>query len=339
MTNKLFALMSVLLLAACSSAPVKSPSTSYSHVKLPISAHTPVTPRQDSDEIVEIEYTSVAANNNAQVCRQTMQHDERNYTAGGLYAPGISDASPLGDLDINQLQEPTPRNEPKSKYGNRSPYKVLNKKYTVLDSANGYKERGISSWYGTKFHGRKTSSQEIYDMCQFSAAHKSLPIPSYVKVTRLDTGQSVIVRINDRGPFHEGRIIDLSFAAATKLGINKLGTAKVEVEAINVSDLASAPALVVESNLVLKQTTLAPETNVANRSFLQIASFSNKDNAQVLLERLQLAEIKYAFIKKSQVNHESVWRVRIGPLNDSEIGETQNKLNELDLKGLRLSTE
>ena len=319
----------VLVLVACSTAPTKPQKSTYTNAN----------PRQDSDEIVETEYTSVAENNNAQVCRQTMQHDERNYTAGGLYAPGISDASPLGDLDINQLQEPTPRNEPKSKYGNRSPYKVLNKKYTVLDSATGYKERGISSWYGTKFHGRATSSQEIYDMCQFSAAHKSLPIPSYVRVTRLDTGQSVIVRVNDRGPFHEGRIIDLSFAAATKLGINKVGTAKVEVEAINVSDLASAPPLVDESHLALKQTTLAPETNVSNRSFLQIASFSSKDNAEALLERLQQAQIKNVFVKKSQVNHESVWRVRIGPLNESEIAETQNKLNDLDLKGLRVSSE
>lgn len=319
----------VLVLVACSTAPTKPQKSTYTNAN----------PRQDSDEIVETEYTSVAENNNAQVCRQTMQHDERNYTAGGLYAPGISDASPLGDLDINQLQEPTPRNEPKSKYGNRSPYKVLNKKYTVLDTATGYKERGISSWYGTKFHGRATSSQEIYDMCQFSAAHKSLPIPSYVRVTRLDTGQSVIVRVNDRGPFHEGRIIDLSFAAATKLGINKVGTAKVEVEAINVSDLTSVPPLVDESHLALKQTTLAPETNVSNRSFLQIASFSNKDNAEALLERLQQAQIKNAFVKKSQVNHESVWRVRIGPLNESEIAETQNKLNDLDLKGLRVSSE
>jgi cell division septation protein DedD len=111
------------------------------------------------------------------------------------------------------------------------------------------------------------------------------------------------------------------------------------VEAINVSDLASAPPLVDESHLALKQTTLAPETNVSNRSFLQIASFSSKDNAEALLERLQQAQIKNVFVKKSQVNHESVWRVRIGPLNESEIAATQNKLNELDLKGLRVSSE
>ncbi|HWS39670.1 MAG TPA: septal ring lytic transglycosylase RlpA family protein, partial [Arenimonas sp.] len=217
MNSHRFGLLLVLGLAACSSTPNK-PDTPSNADRPGKTRYTEVNPKLDSDEIVETEYTSVAENNNAQVCRQTMKHDERNYTAGGLYAPGISDASPLGDLDISRLQEPTPKNEPRSRYGNKSPYRVLNKKYTVLDSARGYKERGISSWYGTKFHGRATSSQEIYDMCQFSAAHKSLPIPSYARVTRLDTGQSVIVRINDRGPFHEERIIDLSFAAATKLG-------------------------------------------------------------------------------------------------------------------------
>lgn len=321
-----FGLPLVLLLVACSSTSTKP-------------AYTTVSPRQDSDEIVETEYTSVAENNNAQVCRQTMQHDERNYTAGGLYAPGISDASPMGDLDISQLQEPTPRNEPKAKYGNKSPYHVLNKKYTVLDSAVGYKERGISSWYGTKFHGRKTSSQEIYDMCQFSAAHKSLPIPSYARVTRLDTGQSVIVRVNDRGPFHEGRIIDLSFAAATKLGINKVGTAKVEVEAINVSDQSIVGPLVVTAPLALPQTVLAPEIFNSSRSFIQIASYSNKDNAKILLDKLQTANINDAFIKKYQLNDNSVWRVRIGPLNEAEMRNTLGKLNDIGLKGVRVGTE
>lgn len=338
MNSHRFGLLLVLGLAACSSTPNK-PDRPSNADKPDKTRYTEVNPKLDSDEIVETEYTSVAENNNAQVCRQTMRHDERNYTAGGLYAPGISDASPLGDLDISRLQEPTPKNEPKSRYGNKSPYKVLNKKYTVLDTAQGYKERGISSWYGTKFHGRATSSQEIYDMCQFTAAHKSLPIPSYVRVTRLDTGQSVIVRVNDRGPFHEGRIIDLSFAAATKLGINKVGTAKVEVEAIDVSDQPSSPPLVAKASLDLPQTVLAPETFHVERSYLQVASYSNKDNAQVLMDLLMQAKIKHAFIKKSQVNDRSVWRVRIGPLNASELQETQNKLTEIGLKGLRVGVE
>lgn len=329
MTYKYVGFALVVFLVACSSAPTKTEKNKY----------TAVNPSQDSDEIVETEYTTVAEINNAQVCKQTMQHDERNYTAGGLYAPGISDASPIGDLDISQLREPTPRNEPKSKYGNKSPYKVLNKKYTVLNSAEGYKERGISSWYGTKFHGRATSSQEIYDMCQFTAAHKSLPIPSYVRVTRLDTGQSVIVRINDRGPFHEGRIIDLSFAAATKLGINKVGTAKVEVEAITLSDQKNDSAIAVQQPETLKQTVLAPEVFTSNKNFIQVASFSNKDNAKTLLEQLQASNIDEAFIKKYQLDANSVWRVRIGPLNEAEIRNTLDKLNNIGLKGLRVGSE
>lgn len=329
MTYKYVGFALVVFLVACSSAPTKTEKNKY----------TAVNPSQDSDEIVETEYTTVAEINNAQVCKQTMQHDERNYTAGGLYAPGISDASPIGDLDISQLREPTPRNEPKSKYGNKSPYKVLNKKYTVLNSAEGYKERGISSWYGTKFHGRATSSQEIYDMCQFTAAHKSLPIPSYVRVTRLDTGQSVIVRINDRGPFHEGRIIDLSFAAATKLGINKVGTAKVEVEAITLSDQKNDLAIAVQQPETLKQTVLAPEVFTSNKNFIQVASFSNKDNAKTLLEQLQASNIDEAFIKKYQLDANSVWRVRIGPLNEAEIRNTLDKLNNIGLKGLRVGSE
>ena len=324
-----FGLLLVIFLVACSSAPTKTEKNKY----------TSVVPSQDSDEIVETEYTSVAEINNAQVCKQTMQHDERNYTAGGLYAPGVSDASPIGELDISQLQEPTPRNEPKSKYGNKSPYKVLNKKYTVLDSAEGYKERGISSWYGTKFHGRATSSQEIYDMCQFSAAHKSLPIPSYARITRLDTGQSVIVRVNDRGPFHEGRIIDLSFAAATKLGINKVGTAKVEVEAITVTEQISDSAGVIQNPQLLQQTVLPPAVNASNKSFIQIASFSNKDNAKILLDKLQASNIDDAFIKKYQLDDNSVWRVRIGPLNEAEIRNTLDKLSNIGLKGVRVGAE
>src|SRR5690606_22954938 len=112
------------------------------------------------------------------------------------------------------------------------PYSVLGKSYHVLESPRGYRERGIASYYGKKFHGRRTSSLEVYDMYTFSAAHKTLPLPSYARVTNLANGESVVVRVNDRGPFHEGRIIDRSFAAAVKLGIPRTGTAQVEVEAL-----------------------------------------------------------------------------------------------------------
>lgn len=153
-----------------------------------------------------------------------------DYVAGGLYAPGVRDSAPEGGIpDVHLIPEPEVRAEPRSKYGNRSPYTVLGKRYHVRDSAEGYDEVGIASYYGRKFHGRRTSSLEVYDMYAFTAAHKTLPLPSYARVTNLANGESVVVRVNDRGPFHEGRIIDLSYAAAVKLGVDRTGTARVEV--------------------------------------------------------------------------------------------------------------
>ncbi|WP_233260180.1 septal ring lytic transglycosylase RlpA family protein [Luteibacter sp. OK325] len=141
--------------------------------------------------------------------------------------------------DVSKLPEPVPKVEPRALYGNKSPYSVLGQTYNVLPTPRGYVERGIASFYGNKFHGYKTSSLEEYDMYQFSAAHKTLPLPSYARVTNLENGKSVIVRINDRGPFHENRIIDLSFAAAVKLGVWPKGTGLVEVRAIDPSEANS----------------------------------------------------------------------------------------------------
>ena len=124
--------------------------------------------------------------------------------------------------------------------GNRSPYTVLGKQYHVMERTGGYSERGTASYYGAKFHGRLTSNQEVYDMYAFTAAHKTLPLPSFARVTNLDNGESVVVRVNDRGPFHEGRVIDLSYAAAVKLGIVARGTGRVEVRALSPGD-ADAP--------------------------------------------------------------------------------------------------
>lgn len=155
-----------------------------------------------------------------------------NYTAGGLYAPGVADSAPDHEVDASLIPEPEVVAEPRSRYGNRSTYSVLGKKYHVLDNAKGYVEEGLASYYGKKFHGRRTSNMEVYDMYAFTAAHKSLPLPSFARVTNLDNGESVVVRVNDRGPFHKGRIIDLSYAAAVRLGITRAGTGRVEVRAL-----------------------------------------------------------------------------------------------------------
>ncbi|MGY0557823.1 MULTISPECIES: septal ring lytic transglycosylase RlpA family protein [unclassified Lysobacter] len=155
-----------------------------------------------------------------------------DYTAGGLYAPHIADSAPDVDIDVSLIPEPTVVAVDRSRYGNRSTYSVLGKKYHVMDDSEGYVERGKASYYGNKFHGRRTSNMEVYDMYAFTAAHKTLPLPSFAQVTNLDNGKTVVVRVNDRGPFHEGRVIDLSYAAALKLGITQAGTGRVEVRAL-----------------------------------------------------------------------------------------------------------
>ena len=158
-----------------------------------------------------------------------------DYVAGGLFRPGEADSVPDEIPDVDAIPEPEVRDEPRSRSGNRD-YAVLGKRYRVMDSAEGYVEEGNASYYGKKFHGRRTSSGEVYDMYAFSAAHKTLPLPSYARVTNLDNGRSVVVRINDRGPFHSNRIIDLSYAAAVKLGYRNRGTARVEVRALAPGD-------------------------------------------------------------------------------------------------------
>lgn len=203
-----------LLLAACGSTPTKSPPPQ------PVSqSPTPAAPSSGGKRV------SPYAPAQEDVSKRG------DYTAGGLYAPHIRDGVPPDIHDVDLIPEPEVRNEPRARYGNRD-YTVLGKKYHVLDKPEGYVEKGLASYYGTKFHGRRTSSLEVYDMYAFSAAHKTLPLPSFARVTNLSNGKSVIVRVNDRGPFHDGRVIDLSYAAAVKLGVRQAGTAKVEVRAL-----------------------------------------------------------------------------------------------------------
>ena len=201
-----------LALAACAAAPQKQASQASTKVAKPHSAaHSPsaASPYAPAQEDLS----------------------KRGGMVGDLYKPDEPDSVP-GDIpDVDRIPEPTVRNEPKSRYGNRS-YSVLGKRYQVLENAEGYDEVGIASFYGNKFHGRRTSNLEVYDMYAFTAAHKTLPLPSYARVTNLDNGRSIVVRVNDRGPFHPGRIIDLSYAAAVKLGYRDKGTARVEVKGL-----------------------------------------------------------------------------------------------------------
>lgn len=212
--------------------------------------------------------------------------------------------------EVAKLVEPVPKNEPRSRYGNKSSYSVLGKNYRVLDRPAGYIERGIASWYGNKFHGYMTSSMEPYDMHLFSAAHKSLPLPSYARVTNLSNGKSVIVRVNDRGPFHENRLIDLSYAAAVRIGIWPKGTGLVEVEAIDPDHPDQRPSKTSEPT---ETAAVVPTSGRANL-YLQVGSFGSRDNAERVAAALKSAKIEPVRIDTVNVGGNRIHRVRVGPL-------------------------
>ncbi|MBF0264849.1 MAG: septal ring lytic transglycosylase RlpA family protein [Gammaproteobacteria bacterium] len=217
------------------------------------------------------------------------------------------------DIDPMSIKSAVPKYEPKSQYGNPRSYEVFGKTYYVLDAAQGFSQTGIASWYGKKFHGERTSSGEDYDMFAMSAAHKTLPLPTYVKVTNLSNRRSVIVKVNDRGPFHTGRIIDLSYAAAYQLDIVKTGTAKVKIEAIVVNKhSATKKVRVIKKN----QTVYTKQP-----FYVQAGAFTSIDNAKSL-QRALLAEYTYPIkIKYLKSNGKLFKRVWIGPIYNRDAAE------------------
>ena len=236
---------------------------------------------------------------------------------------GKKDGAPTKQVDFDSIPDAVPKLEPRSKRGNPESYRVRGKRYYVKESSRGYKAKGVASWYGTKFHGRETSSGEIYDMYKMTAAHKTLPIPTYVKVTNLENQRSVIVRVNDRGPFHDGRIIDLSYAAAKKLRIAGNGTARVEVAAINHatssrsrSDLEITP--IGTSNPPAIQHR--PQTShQPNTYYLQVGAYSDKANAEKALTRLIMDSTYPAHISAvTNTANKTLYRVRLGPYQNRE---------------------
>lgn len=221
------------------------------------------------------------------------------------------DSAPARDVDPASLQDAVPRHEARSRYGNPKSYTVRGKRYHVMTSSRGYVERGIASWYGKKFHGHRTSSGEPFDMYAMTAAHKSLPLPSYVSVTNLNNGRRVVVRVNDRGPFHANRIIDLSYAAARKLGIAGHGTAPVEVRAIDTRRPGPRAGH-------RHKPAPGPATGVAAyRLFLQVGAFASRDNAEQLQAQLQ-RRYQALSIHSGYSPERHLYRVRIGPLGSVE---------------------
>jgi rare lipoprotein A len=211
-----------------------------------------------------------------------------------------------------------PRQEPRSRYGNgrdlgNGPqYEVLNKTYTVMHSSAGYQERGVASWYGNKFHGNLTSNRETYDMYAMTAAHKALPLPTYVRVRNLRNNKSIVVRVNDRGPFVHNRIIDLSYAAALKLDMVQSGTSLVEVTAINFDEPAG------DRPTSARQPAQAPLVSTPSVSssqvFVQVGAFGDRSNAARRLDFLAGSGINSAFIFEDKSSENTLYRVRIGPV-------------------------
>jgi rare lipoprotein A len=239
-------------------------------------------------------------------------------TVAGCGSSSVRDGPPRsGSSRIPDLpDDAVPRPEPKSRYGNGPNYEVFGKRYTVMPSGDGYKERGVASWYGKKFHGNLTSNREVYDMYGMTAAHKTLPLPTYVRVRNLSNNRTIVVRVNDRGPFVHNRIIDLSYSAALKLDMVNTGTSLVEVEAITFGDPAGDRPVrkVTPPEPRTVKPAPAPAAIDEDRIFVQVGAFGSRENAQRRLSALHGANILAAFIVEDTSVSPSLYRVRIGPI-------------------------
>ncbi|MBV7491666.1 septal ring lytic transglycosylase RlpA family protein [Pseudomonas sp. PDM30] len=283
------------------------------------------------------------------------------------------DGAPWWDVDVSRIPDATPTLHT-GPY-KAAPYSVLGKTYFPLQESKTYVQSGTASWYGTKFHGQNTANGEVYDLYGMSAAHKTLPLPSYVRVTNLDNNKSVILRVNDRGPFYSDRIIDLSYAAAKKLGYAETGTARVKVEGIdpqqwwaakgrpaplmlNEPKVAqnSAPVITASAGTV-EQWTPPPQQHAAavvpvqldakknasvaaSGQYLQVGAFANPDAAELLRSKLSGMVSAPVFISSIVRNQQTLHRVRMGPIGSpGEIQQVQNSVRLANLGSPSVVTE
>jgi len=263
-------------------------------------------------------------------CGSAPQRNEPGASAprgGGYYKDdGPGDVIPA---NIAEIPDAVPRDEPLSRYANR-PYEVFGQRYVPLTRVQPYHEEGVASWYGRRYHAKKTSSGEAYDMYAMSAAHPTLPIPSYARVTNSSNGRSVVVRVNDRGPFLGGRVIDLSYAAAYRLGYIGDGSAKVVVDAIvpgeplRVAQTAPAPP----ANSASVETVQAPAG-----IYLQLAAFSAQASAESMRERLA-RELDWLGTRIYVVSTGDLYKLQLGPYasRDDAVGVAQRIARELNFQ-------
>jgi rare lipoprotein A len=233
--------------------------------------------------------------------------------AFSLASCAVRDSAPANyTKQWHEIPDAVPVSVRPSKYGNPNSYEVFGKKYYVMDSADGFKQKGIASWYGSKFHGQRTSSGEDYDMYAMTAAHKTLPIPVFVEVKNHDNGRTAIVKVNDRGPFHDGRIIDLSYAAATKLGVAQAGTANVSIRVVKSKE-----------DINRQRSSAIVESAVSNsdKLFVQVAAFTTEENALQHLGKLQGEGFSDVRLHIESKKGQAVYRVRIGPLPSENVAK------------------
>jgi rare lipoprotein A len=232
---------------------------------------------------------------------------------------------PPPPADLGATPDAVPRVEPRSAHGNPPFYDVLGQRYFVLASADGYLERGVASWYGPTFHGGSTSSGEPYDMYGMTAAHKTLPLPTYARVTNLRNGKSVVVRINDRGPFVANRLIDLSYTAAARLDMLREGTTLVEVRSLT----PGVPD-------VLTRSAESPPPPL----YVQAGAFADQQNAERLLERLHAAGLADAFVASPLTGKSRLYRVRLGPVASvAQFDTLAARLATLGIRDARLAID
>ena len=235
-----------------------------------------------------------------------------NSSKGGYY---LDDGPPKDSVDLAKVKDAVPRSEPLSATGNK-PYVVFGKTYVPLKSNKGFRQKGTASWYGKKFHGKRTSSGEPYDMYKMTAAHTVLPIPSYAKVTNLQNGRSVIVKVNDRGPFKHNRVMDLSYAAALKLDVVRSGTGRVEIISIGENTPASQQM---------------SEASGEAQAFIQLGAYSNQSTAYRLQQRLQSDGYTDVAVNRIEQRGLNLYRVRLGPLEKA--GDVDFLLSDLHHAG------
>ena len=237
---------------------------------------------------------------------------------------------PPPPADVTRVPDAVPRPEPRSRNGNPPFYEVDGRRYFVLGSSGGYLERGVASWYGPDFHGGRTATGDTYNMYAMTAAHKTLPLPCYVQVTNLSNGRSVVVHVNDRGPFVANRLIDLSYSAAARLDMIRDGTALVEVRSVEAQATAMPMPPTPPPTAVAKVDTL----------YVQAGAFADPANSERLLQKLRAAGIGPAFVRNDPVGGKVLYRVRVGPVPSvAEFDRLVEELRGVGVEDARLAVD